>query len=101
MQVFITLRRLNSRCYASNTDFPLVAVTGSAIKWMRDYEDDQNQHARGLGVYVVTAFSGLLAPYWEPAATCLLVRLDVIHDTSAYRARDARGERFPDARGDR
>jgi glycerol kinase len=32
------------------------------------------------GVYVVTVFSGLLAPYWDPAATGLLVRLDVIHD---------------------
>ena len=27
------------------------------------------------GVYFVTAFSGLLAPYWDPGATGLLVGL--------------------------
>lgn len=61
----------------------LVAVAGSAIKWLRDTmgmissaaevndlaakEDDTG------GVYFVTAFSGLLAPYWDPGAAGLLI----------------------------
>lgn len=42
----------------------------------RLYEDDQHPCAlRASGVYFVTAFSGLLAPYWDPGATGLLVGL--------------------------
>jgi glycerol kinase len=63
----------------------LVAVAGSAIKWLRDSmnmiksADEINALARSVpstsGVYFVTAFSGLLAPYWDPGATGLLVGL--------------------------
>jgi hypothetical protein len=38
------------------------------------------------GVYFVTAFSGLLAPYWDPAATGLLVGL-TSYTTPAHIAR--------------
>ena len=72
-------------CYASNADFLLVAVAGSAIKWLRDSikmikTADEINTLAGLvtctsGVYFVTAFSGLLAPYWDPGATGLLVGL--------------------------
>ncbi|KAI0264286.1 hypothetical protein BGY98DRAFT_1092080 [Russula aff. rugulosa BPL654] len=50
-----------------------------------------NQHTRGSvtstsGVYFITAFSGLLAPYWDPGATGLLVGL-TSYTTPAHIAR--------------
>ena len=70
----------------------LVAVAGSAIKWLRDTmgmissaaevndlaakEDDTG------GVYFVTAFSGLLAPYWDPGAAGLLIGMRYFSDAS-------------------
>ncbi len=36
------------------------------------------------GVYFVTAFSGLLAPYWDPAAAGLLIGIDVCLCQAAY-----------------
>ena len=61
----------------------LVAVAGSAIKWLRDSMTIINS-ADGVntlaakesdtgGVYFVTAFSGLLAPYWDPGAAGILI----------------------------
>ncbi|KAF9446194.1 glycerol kinase [Macrolepiota fuliginosa MF-IS2] len=60
-----------------------IAVAGSAIKWLRDTMDmitsaaEVNQLAAKEqdtgGVYFVTAFSGLLAPYWDPGAAGLLI----------------------------
>jgi glycerol kinase len=74
----------------------LVAVAGSAIKWLRDSmkmiktADEINTLARSVpstsGVYFVTAFSGLLAPYWDPGATGLLVGL-TSYTTPAHVAR--------------
>ncbi|KAI0272316.1 glycerol kinase [Gloeopeniophorella convolvens] len=62
-----------------------IAVAGSAIKWLRDSmkmiksADEINTLARSVpstsGVYFVTAFSGLLAPYWDPGATGVLIGL--------------------------
>lgn len=60
-----------------------VAVAGSAIQWLRDsmrFIESANQ-VNALadqvedtgGVYFVTAFSGLLAPYWDPSASGLLI----------------------------
>lgn len=63
--------------------FYLVAVAGSAIKWLRDQmkiikrTSEINDIAASVedtgGVYFVTAFSGLLAPYWDPSAGGLLI----------------------------
>ena len=60
-----------------------VAVAGSAIQWLRDSmnfiksTDQVNALADQVqdtgGVYFVTAFSGLLAPYWDPSASGLLI----------------------------
>jgi glycerol kinase len=60
-----------------------VAVAGSAIKWLRDSmkliksADEVNTLATQVpstgGVYFVTAFSGLLAPYWDPGAAGMLI----------------------------
>jgi glycerol kinase len=60
-----------------------VAVAGSAIKWLRDSmmmiqtAEDVNTLAKQVpntgGVYFVTAFSGLLAPYWDPGAAGMLI----------------------------
>jgi glycerol kinase len=85
-----------SSCYACNADFLLVAVAGSAIKWLRDSmkiietADEINTLARSVtstsGVYFVTAFSGLLVPYWDPGATGLLVGL-TSYTTPAHIAR--------------
>ncbi|KAI0261687.1 hypothetical protein BGY98DRAFT_1104402 [Russula aff. rugulosa BPL654] len=73
-----------------------IAVAGSAIKWLRDSmnmiktADDINTLTRSVtstsGVYFVTAFSGLLAPYWDPGATGLLVGL-TSYTTPAHIAR--------------
>ncbi|KAI0734034.1 glycerol kinase [Fomitopsis betulina] len=62
-----------------------IAVAGSAIKWLRDSmgliqtANDINVLADGVkrtgGVYFVPAFSGLLAPYWDPGAGGLLIGL--------------------------
>ncbi|KAL1745193.1 hypothetical protein HDZ31DRAFT_82129 [Schizophyllum fasciatum] len=62
-----------------------IAVAGSAIKWLRDSmgliksADEVNTLAARVsdtnGLYFVTAFSGLLAPYWDASATGLLVGL--------------------------
>jgi len=73
-----------------------IAVAGSAIKWLRDSmkmiktADEINTLARSVtstsGVYFVTAFSGLLAPYWDPGATGLLIGL-TSYTTPAHVAR--------------
>jgi len=63
-----------------------ISVAGSAIKWLRDSmgliksaaEVNTLAHrAKGetSGVYFVTAFSGLLAPYWDPAASGMIIGL--------------------------
>lgn len=61
----------------------LVAVAGSAIKWLRDsmslissaadVNDLAAKESSTGGVYFVTAFSGLLAPYWDPGAAGMLI----------------------------
>jgi glycerol kinase len=63
-----------------------VAVAGSAIKWLRDTmrmissaAEVNHLAAREndtAGVYFVTAFSGLLAPYWDPGAAGLLIGME-------------------------
>ena len=61
----------------------LVAVAGSAIKWLRDSMAMINsanevntlaaKEPNTGGVYFVTAFSGLLAPYWDSGAAGMLI----------------------------
>jgi glycerol kinase len=60
-----------------------IAVAGSAVKWLRDtmsliesaaeVNDLASREPDTGGVYFVTAFSGLLAPYWDPGAAGLLI----------------------------
>ncbi|KAJ7210447.1 glycerol kinase [Mycena pura] len=60
-----------------------IAVAGSAIKWLRDsmslistaaeVNDLAASEPTAGGVYFVTAFGGLLAPYWDPGAAGLLI----------------------------
>lgn len=60
-----------------------IAVAGSAVKWLRDQmkiissaaeiNSLAAQEPDTGGVYFVTAFSGLLAPYWDPGAAGLLI----------------------------
>ena len=87
---------LRLRCYSTSAHSLLVAVAGSAIKWLRDSlkmiktANEINTLASPVtstsGVYFVTAFSGLLAPYWDPSATGLLVGL-TSYTTPAHVAR--------------
>ncbi|KAI0079869.1 glycerol kinase [Panus rudis PR-1116 ss-1] len=73
-----------------------IAVAGSAIKWLRDSmylvssAAEVNTLAASVpntgGVYFVTAFSGLLAPYWDPGAAGLLIGLSS-YTTPAHIAR--------------
>ncbi|KAH9479526.1 Glycerol kinase [Psilocybe cubensis] len=60
-----------------------IAVAGSAIKWLRDTMKIINsageintlaaKESDSGGLYFVTAFSGLLAPYWDPGAAGTLI----------------------------
>jgi len=73
-----------------------IAVAGSAIKWLRDQmgliqsAGEINTLAAKVedtgGVYFVTAFNGLLAPYWDPGAGGLLIGLSP-YTTPAHIAR--------------
>ncbi|BEJ14965.1 hypothetical protein CspHIS471_0407320 [Cutaneotrichosporon sp. HIS471] len=73
-----------------------IAVAGSAIKWLRDQvnlieESREMDMLAGSvedtgGVYFVTAFAGLLAPYWDRSATGTIIGL-TSYSTSAHIAR--------------
>ena len=62
-----------------------VAVTGSAVQWLRDQlkmigsaaevESLANSVSDHGGIYFVPAFSGLYAPYWRPDARGVVVGL--------------------------
>src|SRR5256885_3126337 len=67
-----------------------VAVTGSAVQWLRDQlgiikqagdiEALANTVADNGGVYFVPAFSGLYAPYWRSDARGCIVGLSRFND---------------------
>jgi glycerol kinase len=73
-----------------------VAVTGSAVQWLRDQLEiirtaaDVEPLAAGVpdsgGIYFVPAFSGLFAPYWRTDARGVIVGLSRFH-TKAHLAR--------------
>jgi len=73
-----------------------IAVTGSAVQWLRDQlgiirdAAEIEQLAAGVpdngGVYFVPAFSGLFAPYWRSDARGAIVGLSRFN-TSAHLAR--------------
>jgi glycerol kinase len=75
-----------------------IAVTGSAVQWLRDQlgiidtaadiEPLANSVADSGGVYFVPAFSGLFAPYWRSDARGVIVGL-TRHSTKAHIARAA------------
>ena len=75
-----------------------IAVTGSAVQWLRDQlgliavAADIEQLAGSVedteGAYFVPAFSGLFAPYWRPDARGAIVGLTRYH-TAAHLARAA------------
>ncbi|SHK29437.1 glycerol kinase [Pseudonocardia thermophila] len=73
-----------------------IAVTGSAVQWLRDQlgiisgaaqsEDLARQVEDNGGVYFVPAFSGLFAPYWRSDARGVIVGLSR-YNTNAHLAR--------------
>ncbi|MDG4797481.1 glycerol kinase GlpK [Micromonospora sp. WMMD1082] len=73
-----------------------IAVTGSAVQWLRDQlkiinsaaqsEDLARQVTDNGGVYFVPAFSGLFAPYWRSDARGAIVGLSR-YNTDAHIAR--------------
>ncbi|MCL2395482.1 MAG: glycerol kinase GlpK [Acidimicrobiaceae bacterium] len=75
-----------------------IAVTGSAIQWLRDQlgiigeAAESESLARSVpdngGVYFVPAFSGLFAPYWRADARGVIVGLSR-YNTGAHLARAA------------
>ena len=75
-----------------------IAVTGSAIQWLRDQlglisdalevETLAAEVEDAAGAYFVPAFSGLFAPYWRPDARGAIVGLSRFH-TKAHLARAA------------
>jgi glycerol kinase len=75
-----------------------IAVTGSAIQWLRDQlgiignAAESEALARTVedtgGLYFVPAFSGLFAPYWRPDARGAIVGMSRFH-TRAHIARAA------------
>ena len=62
-----------------------IAMAGSVVQWLRDNLGffQQSKEIEGLarsvidngGVYLVPAFAGLLAPYWDPKARGIIVGL--------------------------
>jgi glycerol kinase len=82
---------LTTVCYKFGDDAPVyalegsIAVTGSAIQWLRDQlgiiggaaqsESLARQVPDNGGVYFVPAFSGLFAPYWRSDARGVIVGL--------------------------
>ncbi len=62
-----------------------IFVAGAAVKWLRDrlgvidHADETEAYARAVestgGAYLVPAFAGLGAPYWDPGARGALVGL--------------------------
>jgi glycerol kinase len=73
-----------------------VAVTGSAVQWLRDQlgiissapeiEALAASVPDAAGLYFVPAFSGLFAPYWRPDARGIIAGLTRFH-TKAHLAR--------------
>ncbi|MBP2325027.1 glycerol kinase [Kibdelosporangium banguiense] len=82
---------LTTLCYQFGNDKPVyalegsIAVTGSAVQWLRDQlgiingaaqsETLASQVADNGGIYFVPAFSGLFAPYWRSDARGAIVGL--------------------------
>jgi glycerol kinase len=95
---------LSTVCYQFGTAKPVyalegsIAVTGSAIQWLRDQlkiiggAAESEALARTVpdngGVYFVPAFSGLFAPYWRSDARGAIVGLSRFN-TNAHLARAA------------
>jgi len=85
-----------------------IAIAGALVQWLRDnlgliseageVEDLAAQVEDTAGVYVVPAFSGLLAPYWRPDARGVIAGLTryankyhlarAVLEATAYQARD-------------
>jgi glycerol kinase len=73
-----------------------IAVTGSAVQWLRDQlgliagaaqsESLAREVDDAAGLYFVPAFSGLFAPYWRSDARGVIVGLSRFH-TAAHLAR--------------
>jgi glycerol kinase len=93
---------LTTVCYQFGDHKPVyalegsIAVTGSAVQWLRDQlgiisgaaetETLAGQVADNGGVYFVPAFSGLFAPYWRSDARGAIVGLSRFN-TNAHLAR--------------
>ncbi|WP_395110116.1 glycerol kinase GlpK [Actinomadura sp. SCN-SB] len=93
---------LTTVCYQLGRDAPVyalegsIAVTGSAVQWLRDQlgiisgaaqsESLARQVEDNGGVYFVPAFSGLFAPYWRSDARGAIVGLSRFN-TNAHVAR--------------
>jgi glycerol kinase len=86
---------------AGETSYALegsIFVAGAAVKWLRDQlgviadasetESMATQVADNRGVYMVPAFTGLGAPYWEPDARAAIYGL-TLDTTGAHLARAA------------
>ncbi len=87
---------LTTMCYKLGKAHPVyalegsVAVTGSAVQWLRDQlgvikqasdiEGLANSVTDNGGVYFVPAFSGLYAPYWRADARGCIVGLSRFND---------------------
>ncbi|KAI0690300.1 glycerol kinase [Cytidiella melzeri] len=73
-----------------------IGVAGSAIKWLRDSMNMVKSAAEintlaakatnTGGLYFVTAFGGLFAPYWDPSATGMIIGMSS-YTTPAHFAR--------------
>ena len=87
---------LTTVCYQVSSESPIyalegsVAVTGSAVQWLRDQlgiikqageiEALANSVSDNGGIYFVPAFSGLYAPYWRADARGCIVGLSRFND---------------------
>ena len=84
-----------------------IFVTGAAVQWLRDglriieRAAETEALAASLqgndGVYFVPALTGLGSPHWDARRARHDRRAHARHRSRAPRARDARGDRLPDA----
>ena len=85
-----------------------IAITGALVQWLRDNlgiiatSAEVESLARSVkdngDVYVVPAFSGLYAPYWQESARGVIAGPHALRQQGAYRPSRARGDRLSSAR---
>ncbi len=86
-----------------------IPIAGALVQWLRDnlglfdfskhVEDYARQVPDSGGIYIVPAFSGLFAPYWQSDARGVIVGLTAFHQPQPPVPGGPRSHGIPDPRG--